>query len=208
VSRFRRALAATTTLAAVAAASALLTSAAGAAPARAATMAAATAPAGGHTIEVTAHPDTQRPGGAGTQNCPLPNSTPASHITPATCTPPLPDITCWIYASPVDLGHDPRTITASAAVDCNHPITRIYLTEFISDGTLSPDGVPIALASASDNKQPDATAASTVLTANCRPDTIYTNAARATVYWPPGYGASRSVLHMEASLVTLDYECR
>src|SRR5882672_746961 len=86
VSRFRRALAATTTLAAVAAASALLTSAAGAAPARAATTAttaAAPAPAGGHTIEVTAHPDTQRPGGASTQNCPLPNSAPASHITPA-----------------------------------------------------------------------------------------------------------------------------
>jgi hypothetical protein len=186
VSRFRRALAATT-LAAATAGGALLTSAAGAAPAFAATPAAPTAPPGGHTIKVTAQLATQRPSGISPQvvePCAIPASTSPSQSAPASCLPP--QIICWITV-PAPFVNSHQVVFATASVHCDSPVDAIRLTETLSQNNSQVD-------EESDNVVNFTDASTFVATASCQP-VRYDNFGFAGIDFPDGYTPTSGSLH-------------
>jgi len=196
VSRFRRALA-VATLAAAAAGGALLTSAAGAAPAYAASTA---APAGGHTIQVTA---TQRPGGIGSRDilpCVIPASASTSQVKPAACG--AQTITCEITVPPPALTSF-RSIVAGASVHCDAPVASIQLNELLEKN----GGAGGPLDQDQDNVVNDANAHTATAGGACVASREYDNAAWAVVNFPSGYTPTTGSLHGNASLTPTASAC-
>ena len=166
------------TLAVAATGGALLTSAAGAAPAMAAT---ANAPAGGHTITITAHA-TQGHSGTTRGGTVLPCAKiPGAYGNGGCNTPP---IDCDINVYTPGTTPPPVQVIGNASVVCDAPVTSIELTEHIDNNVPGRVGVDHVLVSG-------VSSTGTVAVVNsCKPNTTYTNSAIAFIEFPDGTSTS------------------
>jgi hypothetical protein len=189
VSRFTRALAATT-MAVAAAGGGLLIAAAGAVPASAA---AHGAPHGNHKITMTAHARAHAGHGIGPHTILPCVAKPGSAIRPASCGDQT--ITCVITAEAPFVTTAINEVNAIAHVDCSAPVTSIGFSQ-----SLLRNGSTVA-ADSFTTQGKDGTA--DLLGATCQAAT-WTNTAQAFITFPPGYvitGGQNPIHQTTSSLV-------
>ena len=200
MSRFSRALAATT-MAVAAAGGGLLIAAASAAPAYASATGTPAAPHGHHkvTITVHAHPRARAANGIGPrdiQPCAVkPGAKPAT-----TCTGGNGDktISCSITVDKPFFSSGIGMVTAHAGVNCTDFVTRINLQQ-----GLQRDGVTVGTGS---DIEPGTDFASSYADGACQSGT-YVSMAQASITFPPGYiiTAGTNPIHATSASFTIPF---
>jgi hypothetical protein len=170
----------------------LLIAAAGAVPAWAS---APPAPAGGHSVTITAHP---RASGIGPHDVLPCIARTGAAIKPASCGQQT--ISCVITVStPTIVGASPKVITATARTNCSAPVDEIYMEEDLG----SSGGVLERLDTPTNQSQ-----ASTVITRSCVVGS-YVNIASALITFPAGYvlTAGTNPIHGSTSITFHTGDC-